>query len=163
MRNVAVVAMTKNMADELGPHGINVTVVHPGLTRTEKTPGVVAATAERQGISEADAEKRMVNNLVGRWIDARDIASVVTFLASPKAAAINGDVLGDEELVPLAQAATLEILHSTIMKDPDAQTFEARLKVLAGASPEDGSAIGAAAQVAQVLLDAWEHARQLEA
>ena len=37
MRNVAVAAMTKNIADELGPHGINVTVVHPGLTRTEAT------------------------------------------------------------------------------------------------------------------------------
>jgi NAD(P)-dependent dehydrogenase (short-subunit alcohol dehydrogenase family) len=93
MRNVAVVAMAKNLAEELGPHGINVTVVHPGLTRTEKTPGVVASLAQRQGISEADAEKRMVNNLLGQWIDARDIAYVVTFLASPKAAAINGDVI----------------------------------------------------------------------
>ena len=35
----------------------------------------------------------MVNNLLGRWIDAHDIANVVTFLASPKAAAINGDVI----------------------------------------------------------------------
>jgi NAD(P)-dependent dehydrogenase (short-subunit alcohol dehydrogenase family) len=93
MRNVAVVAMTKNLADELGPRGINVTVVHPAVTRTEKTPGVIASLAERQGISVADAEKRMVTNLVGRWIDARDIAYVVTFLASPKAAAINGDVI----------------------------------------------------------------------
>jgi NAD(P)-dependent dehydrogenase (short-subunit alcohol dehydrogenase family) len=93
MRNVAVVAMTKNLADELGPHGINVTVVHPALTRTEKTPGVIASLAERQGISVRDAEQRMVNNLVGRWIDARDIAYVVTFLASPRAAAINGDVI----------------------------------------------------------------------
>jgi len=93
IRNVAVVAMTKNLADELGPRGINVTVVHPALTRTEKTPGVIASLAERQGISPDDAEKRMVNNLVGRWIDARDIAYVVTFLASPKATAINGDVI----------------------------------------------------------------------
>ena len=93
VRNVAVVAMAKNLAEELGPHGINVTVVHPGLTRTEKTPGVVASLAQRQGISEADAEKRMVNNLLGHWIDARDIAYIVTFLASPKAAAINGDVI----------------------------------------------------------------------
>jgi NAD(P)-dependent dehydrogenase (short-subunit alcohol dehydrogenase family) len=93
MRNVAVVAMAKNLAEELGPHGINVTVVHPGLTRTEKTPGVIASLAERQGISQTDAEKRMVNNLIGQWIDARDIAYVVTFLASPKAAAINGDVI----------------------------------------------------------------------
>ena len=37
MRNVSVVAMTKNLADELGEHGINVTVVHPGGTRTERT------------------------------------------------------------------------------------------------------------------------------
>jgi hypothetical protein len=64
-------------------------------------------------------------------------------------------LLGDEELVPLAQAATLEILHSTVMKDPDGPTFEARLRVLAAASSEDGKAVGAAAQVAQVLLDAW--------
>jgi len=93
MRNVAVVALTKNLAEELGPHGIGVTVVHPGLTRTEKTPAAIASLAQRQGISEADAEKRMVNNLLGRWVDARDIAHIVTFLASPKAAAINGDVI----------------------------------------------------------------------
>src|SRR5579859_7048219 len=93
IRNVAVVAMSKNLADELGPKGINVTVVHPSLTRTEKTHDVVAARAERQGISNEEAEKRMVNNLVGRWIDATDIAYVVTFLASPRAVAINGDVI----------------------------------------------------------------------
>jgi NAD(P)-dependent dehydrogenase (short-subunit alcohol dehydrogenase family) len=93
VRNVAVVALTKNLAEELGSHGINVTVVHPSLTRTEKTPAAIAALAERQGISAADAEKRMVNNLIGRWVDARDIAYVVTFLASPRAAAINGDVI----------------------------------------------------------------------
>src|SRR5437870_11646208 len=49
MRNVAVVAMSKNLADELGPRGINVSVVHPAVTRTEKTPAVIAALAERQG------------------------------------------------------------------------------------------------------------------
>jgi NAD(P)-dependent dehydrogenase (short-subunit alcohol dehydrogenase family) len=32
MRNVSVSALTKNLADELGPFGINVTVVHPALT-----------------------------------------------------------------------------------------------------------------------------------
>jgi NAD(P)-dependent dehydrogenase (short-subunit alcohol dehydrogenase family) len=93
IRNIAVVALTKNLAEELGPFGINATVVHPALTRTEKTPAVIAALAQRQGIREAEAEKRMVNNLSGRWVDARDIAYVVTFLASPKAASINGDVV----------------------------------------------------------------------
>jgi hypothetical protein len=69
-------------------------------------------------------------------------------------------MLGDEELLPNAQAATLEILHSTVMKDPDGPSFEARLRVLAGASAEDGTAVGAAARVAQVLLDAWRQAQQ---
>jgi len=93
IRNVSVVALTKNLADELGPHGINVSVVHPGLTRTERTPEVVARNAERWGVSPEEAEKRMATNVVGRMIDAREIAYVVTFLASPKAAAINGDVI----------------------------------------------------------------------
>jgi NAD(P)-dependent dehydrogenase (short-subunit alcohol dehydrogenase family) len=93
IRNVAVVAMTKNLADELGRHGITVNVVHPGLTRTEKTPALIAARAERLGISLEESERRMVNNLVGRLIDARDIAHVVAFLASPKSIAITGDVI----------------------------------------------------------------------
>src|SRR5919204_3751005 len=59
IRNVSVVALTKNLADELGPHGINVTVVHPGLTRTEATPGVVAARAQQLGVSPEEVEKRM--------------------------------------------------------------------------------------------------------
>jgi hypothetical protein len=48
------------------------------------------------------------------------------------------------------------------MRDPDAPTFEARLRVLASASPADGTQVGAAAQVAQVLLDAWTQARTAE-
>jgi NAD(P)-dependent dehydrogenase (short-subunit alcohol dehydrogenase family) len=94
MRNVAVVAMTKNLADELGPHGINVTVVHPGLTRTERTADVIARRAEAEGLTPEEVERRMAEgNTVRRLIDARDIAYVVAFLASPKSIAINGDVI----------------------------------------------------------------------
>jgi NAD(P)-dependent dehydrogenase (short-subunit alcohol dehydrogenase family) len=94
MRNVAVSAMTKNLADELGPHGINVTVVHPGLTRTEKTPDVVADRARKQGVSPEEIERRMAQaNSVRRLIDAREVAYIVAFLASPKAGSINGDAI----------------------------------------------------------------------
>ena len=48
IRNVSVAAMTKNLADELGPHGINVTVVHPGATRTERMSDDIAARARGQ-------------------------------------------------------------------------------------------------------------------
>ncbi len=59
VRNVAVSAMTKNLADELGPSGINVNAVHPGLTRTEATPGVIAAQAAAAGVEPAEIERRL--------------------------------------------------------------------------------------------------------
>jgi len=93
MRNVAVAAMTKNLADELGPHGINVTVVHPGLTRTEATPGVIARMASAQGISEKEAERNLGRNSIRRIVDAGEVADVVSFLASPRSASITGDAI----------------------------------------------------------------------
>ena len=56
IRNVGVVALTKNLADELSPHGIQAICVHPGLIRTEATPGVIAAQSKAQGVSEAEIE-----------------------------------------------------------------------------------------------------------
>jgi NAD(P)-dependent dehydrogenase (short-subunit alcohol dehydrogenase family) len=92
IRNVAVAAMTKNLADELGPQGITLVVVPPALTRTEKTPGVIRAQASRLGVSETEVEQRMARtNLLGRLVDASEVATVVAFLASPRASAINGD------------------------------------------------------------------------
>ena len=94
MRNVAVAAMTKNLADELGPSGINVTVVHPGLTRTERTPSLVQAQARAQNVSEQDIEKRMADgNSIRHLVDAAEVADVVAFLASPRSIAIKGDAI----------------------------------------------------------------------
>ena len=94
MRNVALVAMTKNLADELGSSGINVTVVHPGMTRTERTPNTLESQSQRLGITIEEAAQRMAEgNSVRQIIDAGDIAYVVAFLASPRSIAINGDVI----------------------------------------------------------------------
>ena len=94
VRNVAVAALTKNLADELGPRGVNVTVVHPGTTRTEKTPEVVATQAAALGIAPAEVERRLAaGNSIKRLIDAREVADVVAFLASPRSVAINGDAI----------------------------------------------------------------------
>lgn len=92
MRNVAVSAMTKNLADELGPSGINVTVVHPGLTRTEATASVIARRAVETDQSESEVEQQMAEGNSARTIiDSSDIAYVVAMLASPLSIAINGD------------------------------------------------------------------------
>ena len=94
MRNVAVAALTKNLADELGPHGINVTVVHPGLTWTERMPALMEQRAAEQGISVEEAKERAAQgNSVRRFIDASEVAHVVAFLASPKSVAIQGDTI----------------------------------------------------------------------
>ena len=94
MRNIAVAALTKNMADELGPAGINVTVVHPGLTRTERTAAQVAASATAQGVSAQVVEGQLAaGNSIHHVVDASEVADVVVFLCSPKSRAINGDVI----------------------------------------------------------------------
>src|SRR5262245_38687122 len=101
MRNVSVAALTKNMTEELSPHGISVLCVHPGLTRTEKTPGVMAAHAKAHGGSEKEIQDRMARrNLIRKVVTAEEVAHVVTFLASPKAVAVNGDAIAAGGGVP---------------------------------------------------------------
>ncbi|HEX3791642.1 MAG TPA: SDR family oxidoreductase [Pseudonocardiaceae bacterium] len=94
VRNVAVAAMTKNLADELGRDGINVTVVHPGLTGTERIAGVVERLAAEQGVSTEEVEARIGgDNTIGRIVTAAEVADVVAFLASPRSVAITGDAV----------------------------------------------------------------------
>lgn len=80
LRNVGVAAITKNLADELGPQGINVTAVHPGMTKTDVTD---AATEEYAAKTTS----------IGRMVTAEEVAQVIVFLASPRSVAINGDAI----------------------------------------------------------------------
>ena len=94
VRNVAVAALTKNLADELGRDGINVNVVHPGVTVTEHTPEMLAGRAARAGVSVAEVERQLSASVgIGRLVTADEVAAVVTFLASPKSVAVNGDAI----------------------------------------------------------------------
>lgn len=92
MRNVAVAALSKNLADELGPFGINVTCVHPGLTWTEGVAEMLLSQAAARGESVAKARERFADlAAVRRIIAPVDVANVVAFLASPLSIAITGD------------------------------------------------------------------------
>ena len=94
VRNVAVAAMTKNLADELGKDGINVNVVHPGVTVTEHTPQTLALRAERAGVSVPEIERQIGASIgIGRLVTAEEVATVVAFLASPKSVTLNGDAI----------------------------------------------------------------------
>lgn len=91
MRNAAVVHLTKTLADQLGQHGITVNLVHPGITRTERTGPDFAERARREGVSVEEIERRIAqNHAIRRIVDAQEIAQVVTFLASARSGAITG-------------------------------------------------------------------------
>ncbi len=87
---VAVAAMTKDLADELGPRGVNVTVVHPGLTTTENVVDGIRRRAADADLTEAEMATRMASGVsIGRLVTPTEVADVVAFLCSPRSVAIN--------------------------------------------------------------------------
>ena len=79
-----VMAMTKGFARELGPFGINVNGIAPGLADTGMT---------NQYLS--DEKRRQVSQSIpiGRLATTTDIAKLVTFLASDVSAYITGEII----------------------------------------------------------------------
>lgn len=95
IRNVAVAALTANLADELGPSGVGVTVVHPGLVETERMPQLVADRAAATGRTEEQVRADLgAGSSLGRMVTAEEVADVVVFLCSPRAVAVTGDAVG---------------------------------------------------------------------
>ena len=94
MRNIALTHLTKTLSGELGPYGINVNLVHPGVTRTERTKPLQQKISENEGVSIDELEKRSSLSVdVRRMIDASEVANVVTFLASPLSSAVTGEAI----------------------------------------------------------------------
>lgn len=89
VRNISVAAITKNLADDLGPHGVNVTVVHPGMTRTEAVAALVESRVA-DGVTAAEAERDLSRNIIGRLVTPEEVAAVIVFLASPLSVAVTG-------------------------------------------------------------------------
>jgi 3-oxoacyl-[acyl-carrier protein] reductase len=80
----AVNAVTRSLAQELGPRGIRVNSINPGMVETE---GVHAA-----GIAESDFRKQVeAQTPLGRIGQVQDIAPAAVFLASADSAWITGE------------------------------------------------------------------------
>jgi NAD(P)-dependent dehydrogenase (short-subunit alcohol dehydrogenase family) len=98
-RNVSLVHFTKTLSVQLGRYGITVNCIHPGITRTERTPSLLAARAAELGTTPDEAERRDFahgsprGNAIGRMVDATEIGYVTVFLASDKAWSITGEVI----------------------------------------------------------------------
>ena len=82
----AIDVITKSLAKELGPRGIRVNAIGPGLTITE---GVHTA-----GIANSDFERQMIAiTPLGRAGQPQDIALPAVFLASDDARFVTGETL----------------------------------------------------------------------
>jgi NAD(P)-dependent dehydrogenase (short-subunit alcohol dehydrogenase family) len=94
IRNIAVAALTANLADELGPHGVGVTVVHPGMVETERTPQLIADRAAATGRTEEQVRTDLgATTSLRRLVSADEVSDVVVFLCSRRAAAVTGDAV----------------------------------------------------------------------
>ena len=87
----AVASWSKTLAGELGPFGITVNNVLPGYTRTQRLDQILADRAKATGSSEEKIAEGMLATVpLRRFAEAKEIASVIAFLASPAAGYING-------------------------------------------------------------------------
>ncbi|PMR76525.1 SDR family NAD(P)-dependent oxidoreductase [Billgrantia endophytica] len=79
MSKAGLVGLTKGLARDLGPRGINVNIVHPGSTDTDMNP----ADGEY-----ADPQRNLM--AIPRYNEAADVAGLVTWLAGPEGRSVTG-------------------------------------------------------------------------
>ena len=87
----AVAGWAKTISTELAPFGITVNNVLPGSTLTGRIESVIQSQALKSGRSEEDVRKAMIAEIpAGRMADAKEVAAVAAFLATPAAGYVNG-------------------------------------------------------------------------
>lgn len=87
----AVANWAKTMSEELGQFKITVNNVLPGFTDTARLDQIIKIKAQKANMSEVDMEEIMKNYVPARrFAKPEETAAAIAFLASEKAAYING-------------------------------------------------------------------------
>ncbi|MHC2518937.1 SDR family NAD(P)-dependent oxidoreductase [Bradyrhizobium diazoefficiens] len=87
---MAIIGFTKQLANDLGPFGISVNAVSPGLT----LPGEAARITQRYRSLPSEEQARMYSHIpAGRLASGEDIANAVCFLAAEPSGYISGETL----------------------------------------------------------------------
>ncbi|MBU2927488.1 SDR family oxidoreductase [Winogradskyella psychrotolerans] len=87
----AVANWSKTLANELGQFGITVNNVLPGATGTERLTQIIKNKSVKSGNTEEEAANAMKNAVPAkRFAQPEELADAITFLASERAAYING-------------------------------------------------------------------------
>jgi NAD(P)-dependent dehydrogenase (short-subunit alcohol dehydrogenase family) len=93
-RNISCVALTKSLANTLGPFGINVNAIYPGTTMTEAVLERMRNQAERHGKTlDVHLEELRQRSPIRHLVTAEDMAYVVVFLCSPLAVSVTGEAI----------------------------------------------------------------------
>jgi NAD(P)-dependent dehydrogenase (short-subunit alcohol dehydrogenase family) len=90
----AIVGLVKSLAVELGPLGIRANAILPGAVQGERMDRVIAARAAAMGVSfDAMRDEFLSKISLRRMVEAKDVANLALFLASPLARNISGQVI----------------------------------------------------------------------
>jgi NAD(P)-dependent dehydrogenase (short-subunit alcohol dehydrogenase family) len=90
----AVVGLTKSLAIELGPHGIRVNAIQPGIVRGPRMQRVIAARAEQLGLSYDEMEAKYLEKIsLRRMTTPEEVAATILFLCSPAGSGISGQAI----------------------------------------------------------------------
>ena len=89
-----VVGFTKSLAIELGPDGIRVNAILPGLVEGNRIRRVIEAKAQARGVSFREQEAESLKNVSLRcYVTQQDIANMALYLCSPFGATVSGQAL----------------------------------------------------------------------